>query len=46
VVGALTIRSFVTIVSRYGLRGFGYYRIVVGAFVLLLLAFGSQIQLV
>lgn len=44
VVGALTIRSFVRVVERFGLRHFGYYRIAVGAFVLILLALGKDLQ--
>lgn len=46
VVGILTIKSFMTIVVRYGLRGFGYYRIVAGIVVLLLLFSGHQIEVV
>lgn len=45
-VGALTIGTFVKLVSRFGLRHFGYYRILAGATVLLLLAFGGDIRLV
>jgi undecaprenyl-diphosphatase len=44
VVGGLAIQVFVRLVSRFGLRHFGYYRIVVGIAVLLLLAFGHQLQ--
>lgn len=46
IVGGLTIRYFVQIVSRFGLRYFGYYRILAGALVLILLALGSDIRLV
>lgn len=46
VVGALTIRFFVQLVSRYGLRYFGYYRIILGALVLVLVSLGSDLRVV
>ena len=46
VVGALAVRGFVRLVSRYGLRWFGYYRVVIGAAVLIALSRGARIQLV
>ena len=46
VVGALAVKWFVTLVSRYGLKYFGYYRIVIGALVLVALKFGARIDLV
>jgi undecaprenyl-diphosphatase len=45
-IGALTIRTFMQVVSRFGLRHFGYYRIVAGAVTLYLFYSGMQIQLV
>ena len=45
VVGALAVRGFISLVSRYGLRYFGYYRIVVGAIVLLLLKTGAELTI-
>jgi undecaprenyl-diphosphatase len=46
VVGGLTIRFFMHLVSRFGLRHFGYYRIAAGAAVLILLALGMDIRVV
>ncbi|MBX3021831.1 MAG: undecaprenyl-diphosphate phosphatase [Bdellovibrionales bacterium] len=46
VVGALTIRFFMHLVSRVGLRHFGYYRIVVGLLVLILIYSGAELQIV
>lgn len=44
VVGLAAIRFFVHLITRFGLKYFGYYRIVVGIVVLLTLAFGHQIE--
>ena len=46
VVGGLTIKSFIAVVSRFGLRHFGYYRILAGGGVLLALSFGQTILVV
>lgn len=45
VVGALAVKTFITLISRYGLRYFGYYRILVGAVVLALLKTGVTLTL-
>ncbi len=42
-IGLLTIRAFVGLISRFGLRHFGYYRVVVGGGVLIFLALGHDI---
>lgn len=44
VVGALAIKGFVGVVERYGLKYFGYYRIVVGLVVLGSLMLGGDIH--
>lgn len=44
IVGGLTIRFFVHLVSKFGLRHFGYYRIAAGLLVLGLLAWGVDIR--
>lgn len=44
VVGAITIKTFVKYLSRYGFKVFGYYRIVVGSLILLLLALGVELK--
>jgi undecaprenyl-diphosphatase len=44
IVGLATMRFFVSLISRYGLKYFGFYRILLGAAVLLTLAFGHEIE--
>lgn len=44
IVGAITIRFFVQMVSQVGLRYFGYYRIAAGILVLTLVFFGVDIH--
>jgi undecaprenyl-diphosphatase len=39
IVGYLSIRVFLSIVTRYGLKGFGYYRIALGLIVIVALLF-------
>nr|BFD63669.1 undecaprenyl-diphosphate phosphatase [Bdellovibrio sp. HM001]BFD66156.1 undecaprenyl-diphosphate phosphatase [Bdellovibrio sp. HAGR004] len=43
-VAMLAIKFFIGIVSRYGFRGFGYYRIVLGVVLLVLLYTGHNLQ--
>jgi undecaprenyl-diphosphatase len=43
VVGMLAIKFFIGILTRYGFRAFGWYRIVVGGIILLLLALGKDL---
>lgn len=44
VIGAIAIRFFIKLIEHYGLRYFGYYRIVVGGLVLVALALGQKIE--
>lgn len=44
VVGALAIKGFVGVVERYGLKYFGYYRVILGLLVLGVLSFGGEIH--
>jgi undecaprenyl-diphosphatase len=46
IVGILAIRFFVHILQRFGLKYFGYYRIALGALVLIALALGQSITVV
>ncbi|MGE9743721.1 undecaprenyl-diphosphate phosphatase [Bdellovibrio bacteriovorus] len=46
VVAMIAIKFFIGIVSRYGFRGFGYYRIVLGLVILILLYTGHDLQMV
>ncbi len=43
VVGVLAIRFFISFLTRYGFKVFGWYRIVVGAVILVLLACGVNL---
>lgn len=44
IVGAITIKTFVKYLSRYGFKVFGYYRIAVGSIILILLALGVELK--
>lgn len=46
VVALIAIKTFISFVTRYGFKVFGYYRIVVGAAILILLALGYDLNLV
>ena len=46
VVAILAIRSFIGLLTQYGFRFFGYYRIIVGALILVLAAMGYELKLV
>lgn len=45
VVAMLAIKFFIGIVTRYGFRGFGYYRIVLGVVILILIYSGMELSL-
>ncbi len=45
VVAMLAIRGFVGFLSRHGFRAFGWYRIIVGALLLVLLAWGADLNM-
>lgn len=46
IVATLAIKFFMGIVSRYGFKGFGYYRVFIGLVILALLYTGYDLQLV
>lgn len=46
IVAILAIRSFIGIVTKYGLKVYGYYRIVVGLAIIVLVLFGVDLQIV
>jgi len=46
VVAMLAIRFFITFLTRHGFKVFGWYRIIVGAALLILLAFGVDLSVV
>lgn len=45
-VAALAIKTFIGILNKYGFKGFGYYRIVIGGLLIVLFAFGLKIAVV
>lgn len=46
IVAIIAIRFFIGILTKYGFKAFGYYRIAVGGILLLLLAMGVELQIV
>lgn len=46
VVAMLAIKFFISFVTRYGFRLFGYYRIVVGGAILILMALGYNLEII
>ena len=46
IVAILAIKSFITFLTRHGFKVFGYYRILVGAVILLLYYFGAGLTIV
>lgn len=44
IVGAITIKTFVRYLSRYGFKVFGYYRIIIGSILLVLIAMGVELK--
>ncbi|MGL4908636.1 MAG: undecaprenyl-diphosphate phosphatase [Bacteroidales bacterium] len=46
VVGVLAIRCFISVLTRYGFKAFGWYRIVIGTAILLLLACGVDLAVI
>jgi len=45
-VAMIAIRVFIGVLTRYGFRWFGYYRIVVGAAVILAMLFGARFEMI
>ncbi|MDP4269863.1 MAG: undecaprenyl-diphosphate phosphatase [Bacteroidota bacterium] len=45
IVAVLAIKFFIEFVSKYGFKAFGYYRIVVGASILILLMLGHELSI-
>jgi undecaprenyl-diphosphatase len=45
VVALLAIKFFISILTKYGFKVFGYYRIALGLFILTLLAFGVKLEI-
>jgi len=45
-VAILAIKSFITFLTKYGFKAFGYYRIILGAILLILLALGVPLSVI
>ncbi len=45
IVGVIAIKFFITLITKYGLRFFGYYRIALGIVILILMALGHQLEI-
>ncbi|MGE5087143.1 MAG: undecaprenyl-diphosphate phosphatase [Bacillota bacterium] len=45
IVAMIAIKGFIGIVTRYGFRGFGYYRIVLGIVILVMIFTGHHLQM-
>jgi undecaprenyl-diphosphatase len=46
IVAILAIRSFIGVITKYGLRAYGYYRVVVGVTIIVLLMLGVDLKIV
>jgi len=46
IVALIAIKSFISFLTKYGFKVFGYYRIIVGAIILILLASGIELSVV
>lgn len=46
IVALLAIKFFIGFVTRYGFKAFGYYRIIVGGFILVMLLMGYNLEIV
>jgi undecaprenyl-diphosphatase len=46
IVALIAIKTFITILTKYGFKGFGYYRIIVGAIIIILLLAGIDLNFV
>ena len=45
IVGMVAIKFFIGLITRYGLKFFGYYRIILGVILLLLMAMGNKLEI-
>jgi len=46
VVAAIAIKAFIGFLTKYGFKVFGWYRVVVGAAILILYFMGYQLQII
>ena len=45
VVGMIAIKFFIDLITRFGLKFFGYYRIIIGLAILIMLAMGHKLEI-
>jgi len=45
-VALLAIKFFISFVTKYGFKAFGWYRIIVGALILVLLMTGHSLEII
>jgi undecaprenyl-diphosphatase len=45
IVAVIAIKGFISILTKFGFKGFGYYRIILGAILLILIANGIDLQI-
>jgi undecaprenyl-diphosphatase len=46
IVAMIAIKTFISVLTKYGFKGFGYYRIIIGAIILILLFAGIDLNFV
>lgn len=46
IVALLAIKFFISFVTKYGFKAFGYYRIIVGGFILVMLLLGHNLEVI
>lgn len=46
VVAMIAIKTFIAVLTKYGFKVFGYYRIIAGAVILILLAMGFELKII
>jgi undecaprenyl-diphosphatase len=46
IVAMIAIKTFISILTKYGFKGFGYYRIIIGGIILILLLAGIDLKFV
>ena len=44
-VGMVAIKFFISLITRFGMKFFGYYRIVLGVFILIMMAMGHKLEI-
>ncbi len=45
IVGMIAIKFFISLITRYGMKFFGYYRIALGVFILIMMATGHKLEI-